>query len=449
VFNRRTTFLTAALEAALAVAITFGLLLVGLSLLWVTENNASVDWMAAYRTAADIWLGAHGVAINVAAQTIAGVKTPAFTLSLYPLLLTAGIAALAFRSGQRLATSVQLWPGWVGTALVYGGFSTLIANTSVHQLAAADSARGTFQPVAVYLLVQIAASLFARPASLGVANPPVASERERLRRWIQQRWDGAGWWINVVLPPALRAGTAVVVSLIAVSALSIALSLAFNWVEVIRLYEGLQLSLFGGALLTFGQLAYLPNFVVFGADWFTGAGFAVGTGSLVAPTGTTLGPIPALPIFAAIPPESMAFGLTALAVPIVAAVFATLSIKAHAANMRFEFANPISAALSLGIPVALVAALELFVLNLVAGGGMGPGRLQDVGANIWVASLVIFAEVAVAATAAAFVSTRPEAPDHRVIERAKTPLSRQTNYTTELPVEQRPHSQVSGFEPEG
>ena len=121
--------------------------------------------------------------------------------------------------------------------------------------------------------------------------------------------------------------------------MTLALQLAFNWIEVIRLYESMQLTLLGGILLTVGQIVFLPNFVLFGADWFTGAGFAIGTGSLVSPLGSQLGPLPALPIFAALPAGELSFGMIAIAIPVVAAIVATLRIRSHAAEMRFEFAS--------------------------------------------------------------------------------------------------------------
>jgi hypothetical protein len=449
VFSRRTTFITAALETALAVAIGLGLMLVPLTLLWAVENNSTVDWMAAYRASADIWLAAHGVHITVPAQTIASVAAPDFVISIIPLGLTALIIGLAYRIGQRLATSSSLWPGWLAAAVVYGAFSLLVTTTAKSQLAFPNEVAGTFLPPLVFVAAVMVGSLFAKPADLGVANLPVAVEREKLRAWLNKRWESLGWWVNVVLPPALRAGTGIVVSLLGVSALAIALQLAFHWIDVIRLYEGMQLTLFGAILLTLGQIAFLPNFVMFGADWFTGAGFSIGTGSLVSPMGTQLGPMPALPIFAAIPTGQLTFGLVAIAVPIVASIVATIQIRSHASEMRFEFANPISAALSLGIPVGLVAALEFVVLNLLTRGAIGPSRFADVGGNPLITSLALFAEVTLVSTVAAFYTASPDAPDAHLIERAKTTVTKfvRTDSATEAMAEIEP-SASSGFEPE-
>jgi len=423
VFSRRTTFFTTLLEAALAVAVSLGVLLVPLTVLWVAENNSTVDWMAAYRASADIWLAAHGVPIAITEQPIAGVSAPAFVLQILPLGFTAVIVGLAFRMGQRLATSAVLWPGWLGGIGVYGTASLLLTTSSKHALASADANLGVFLPPVLFGTVLVLSSLLSKPADLGVTNLPVARERARFQSWMRERWESLGWWANVVAPPALRAGTAVVVMLLGFAALSLALVLGFNWIEVIRLYESMQLTLLGGVLLTVGQLAFLPNFVVFAADWFTGVGFAIGSGSSVSPLGTNLGPLPSLPIFAALPAGHLSVGIIAVLVPVISAIVATLSVKNHAADLRFEFAHPLSAALSLGIPVALVAALEFLIINVLARGALGPGRLAEVGGNPLSNAAALFAEVALVATIAAFYSASPDAPDGHLIERAKASVA--------------------------
>jgi hypothetical protein len=422
VFSRKAIFVTAALEAALAVAVGLGILLVPFTILWLTENNASVDFMAAYRAAADTWLAAHGVHIIVPAQKIAGIAAPDFVLSIIPLGLGAIVFGTAYRVGRRLAATQQLWPGWAGAFAVYLGFSLLITTTAKSDLAFPVVAQGTYQPAVLWTLVTMASSLFARPIDLGVAHLPEAPERILVRARLFKFVDGLGWWYRAVSTPAYRAGTAVVASLLGFSGLVIALSLAFNWIEVIRLYEGMQLTLLGGILLTVGQIALLPNFVVLGADWFTGVGFSIGTGSLVSPLGSQLGPMPAFPIFAALPAGTLSFGMIAIAVPVVAAFLATLRVREHAEAMRFEFASAFNAALSLGLGIGVVAGLEMVVLNLVAGGAIGPGRFADFGGNPWLTGLVVFLETAVVSTLAAFYSAKPEAPDAHLIDRVRQPL---------------------------
>lgn len=446
-FNRRTTFITVVLETALAAAVALGILVLPLTILWVVENNGTIDWMAAYRAAADAWLAAQGVPIQVPAQVIAGVSAPAFLVAIAPLGYTAVVAGSAFKIGQRMVSSEVLWPGWLATGLTYGAISFGITGSAQTAVASPNVTLGTYLPPLFFTAVVVAASLLAAPPDLGVATLPEARERVQFRSWWRERREVFGWWVNVVAPPAIRAGTAVTVILLGASALMLAAQWAINWISVIRLYEGMQLSLLGGILLTLGQISLLPNLVVWGADWLTGAGFAIGSGSSVTPFDTQLGPLPPLPVFAALPSSHLAFGAVALAVPVVAAAVSTVAIKAHAAAMRFEFASPIAAALSLGIPVAMVSALELAVLNLMASGSIGPGRLAEVGGNAAVVAAVVFVEVATVATVAAFWSTRPDAPDNRLIARAKlgkAPLaSADVEYVTipETPIR-------GGFEPE-
>jgi hypothetical protein len=206
-----------------------------------------------------------------------------------------------------------------------------------------------------------------------------------------------------------------------VGALGLSLLLAFGWTDVIRLYEGLQLTLLGGVMVTLGQIAILPNLVVYSADWLTGAGFALGQGSLVSPLGTQQGPLPAIPVLAALPPGQLSFGMVAIAVPVILAFLSTVGIRKYSDMIRFEFASATSAAVSLGLSIGFVAAVEMAVLNLVASGGIGPGRFQLVGGTWWLVALAIFVETSLASIFAAFYVARPEAPDQAVIQRARQP----------------------------
>ena len=418
-FSKQATFVTALLESALAVAIGMGIPLVPMTILWAAENDASVDWMAAYRTAADFWLAAHGVHIIVPAGKIAGIATPDFVISLIPLGLTAVVAFVAYRMGKRLAASSILWPGWVAAMGAYFGFSLLITTTAHTAVAFPLEAQGAFQPALVFGAVLIASSLLAEPIDLGVANLPEAAERAGLRAWLDGKGKTAHWALAALWRPALIAGTATVTGLLAASALAISILLAVNWIDVIRLYEGLQLTLLGGIMVTFGQVALLPNLVVYGADWLTGAGFAIGQGSLVSPLGSQLGPLPSMPVFAALPAGQLSFGMIAIAVPVIMAFVATVGIRKYADLIRFEFASAFSAAVSLGLSIGVVAAVEAALLTLISSGGVGPGRLQTVGGNWWLVAIVVFAETSLAATLAAFYSAKPEEPDQVVIQRAR------------------------------
>lgn len=417
-FNRQTTFFTALIESVISVVAGLGALLLPLTILWLVENDPNLDWMVAFRTAADIWLLAHGVHLVVPGATMFGVAFKTFAITILPLAYSALVLQFAYRLGRKLAATSSLWPGWLAAALVY--FPAGFGITALAQSAAAYPVewQGTYVPAAVFLAVLILTSLFGKPADLGFDHNYVeAIERVRARDWVNARFSALGWVIRVVTVPALRAGTGVVFSLLAVSAISISLLLAMNWIGAIRLYEGMQLSFFGVLLVTLGQLAVLPNLVIMGAAWFTGAGFSIGAGSSISPLATSVGPMPAVPVFAALPIGELSFGLVALAVPLIAAFACTIAVRKYADELRFEFATAFNAAFTLGISIGVVAAVEMLILSFLASGSIGPERLREFGINPWMAAGALLVETTLTATLAAFISARPEGEDPEILNR--------------------------------
>src|SRR6516225_6082919 len=85
----------------------------------------------------------------------------------------------------------------------------------------------------------------------------------------------------------------------------------------------------GSVLLLLAQLAYVPNAVIWAVCFTLGPGFAFGTGTVVAPTGAALGPLPMFPMLAAMPsgahPLVPGFvSVAMLIVPYLAGVFGGL-----------------------------------------------------------------------------------------------------------------------------
>lgn len=416
--NRRLTFLIAAFEALVVAGIGIGILLAPLTVVWLFENDPTIEWLVPFRASADIWMMAHGTRLVVPAGMFGSSEVPAFVISMIPLGLSAVIAHFSFRLGKKLTTAIELWPAWVASALVYGGVSLFLSTAAYNEFAYPVTWQGTFFPPAFFLFFVLIGSLFGKRQAFGeAASLPESAERIWVRDWAQRRFNNLHWAIRAVSAPALRAGTAVVVILIGVSAVFVAVMLAVNWIQVIRLYEGLQVSFLGGVMITAGQMAVLPNLVVMGASWFTGVGFQLGAGSLISPVATVAGPLPALPVTSALPIGELSFGMIALIVPLVGAFVATVLIRRHADAIRFEFASAWSAAITLGISIALVAAVEMGLLALLASGGIGPERLQVVGVNPLLVAGVLFVEVAAVAIPAAFLSARPDKPDHPLAQR--------------------------------
>jgi hypothetical protein len=413
--SRRVSFLTGALDALFVLTVSIAFLVISSSAIWLIEQTASTKWIDTFRGALDVWFVGHGVGLHVGGGVIEGVTTPAFDFALAPLGLIGLVLLFGRRTARRLASTTELWPAWVGAIGVYWAAAILLTPVASTPGVAPISAEAAIMPPLVYGAALVFSSLIYKGPRTAVPLPE-ARERIAFRNWLEDFRDRGNWFLNSISAPVLRAGTAIVASLMAISAVVIALLLVFNWINVIRLYEALQAGLLGGITITFGQIALLPNIVVYGASWLTGTGFSIGSGSHVSPLGTELGPVPAFPVFGALPVGTFGWGMVVVAVPVVIAFLATLAIKRHAEAVRFNFASPLAAALSVGIGVGLVAGVELGVLGWLASGGIGPDRLGFFGVNPWVLTLVTFIEVAPAATLAAFYSTRPQRanpiPDH-------------------------------------
>jgi hypothetical protein len=416
--NRKLTFLVTAFESLVAVAIGLGITLIPLTIVWLFENDPTVDWFVAYRASTDVWLMAHGTRIVVPQGMLAGVEVPTFVISMIPLGLSAFIGYLGFRLGRKLTTALQLWPAWLASAIVYGAAAFSLSTTAYSEFVYPVTWQGTLFPPIFFTFFLILGSLLGKHQAFGVAaNLPEPIERIQFRNWLSKTANGMHWSMRALAEPALRAGTAVVVILMAVSAVFIGFMLAVNWIQVIRLYEGLQVSLLGGIMITAGQLAILPNLIIMGASWFTGVGFQIGEGSLISPVATVVGPLPALPITSALPIGELGFGMIAIAVPLVGAFLATIFIRRYADAIRFEFASAWSAAISLGVSIGAVAAVLIGILAALASGGVGPGRLQVVGVNPILIAGVLFIEVALVSSLAAFFSARPDRPDQNLAQR--------------------------------
>jgi hypothetical protein len=417
--NKPQTFFIAAFDAAIRVALGLGVLLAPLTIVWIFENDPSVDWSVAFRAASDFWLISHGTRLVIPAGEILGVAVPTFVVSLIPLGMTIWFARLYYTAGKRFLASSALWPGWLGGTLVFGaaslGISTLAFDPAIYPV----TWQGVVFPTALFFVFQFLGSVFGRPDELFDGDVlDQAPERDAIRQSLNNFRLRLHWSIRSLIAPALRAGTAITVILLMVSAFAIAILIGFSWIDITRLYESVQVSVLGAIVLTAGQLAVLPNIIIFGAAWFTGVGFAIGTGSLISPLGSQVGPLPAVPVLGALPVGRLDFGMIAIVVVLLAAFVATLSIRRSADEIRFEFATAWSAAMSLGAAIASVTSLQLAALAVVASGGAGPGRLSEIGINPWLLMLVSFVEVFVVSTLAAFFSARPtdsSAPKPRAV----------------------------------
>lgn len=414
--NRRLTFAIGAIQALTAVAIGVGAIAVPLSILWIFEQDAQTGWLVAFRTAADLWLLSQGTPIEVAAGKFLGLEVPAFSITLIPLAYSMVLGWLAYRIGRRFSGAPEIWPAWTAALAAYGLLAFLITRGAQFAAASPSAVLGVVCPTLFFAFFMTAGSVVGAPRAVyGAAKNAQAPERKAFKDFFSTQFQKLPWVIRVVWSPALRAGTGIVLALLVVSATLIALMLAFNWINIITFYESVHATWLGGFALTVGQIALLPNFVIYGAAWLTGVGFSIGAGSLISPLGSAAGPLPTIPILSILPQGQLSFGMIAIVAPLVLAFIATLAIRDHAEDVRFEFATPLASALALGLSIAFVAAAELAILAWLASGGFGPGRLAANGVNPLWAFAITFIEVGAVSVLASFYSARPNAADHPLL----------------------------------
>ncbi|MET3564881.1 hypothetical protein ABIC47_000352 [Leifsonia sp. 563] len=421
--SRTTVALLAALEALIVAAIGIGICLVPITILWAAQYQLGADFTVVWRSAADIWLVGHGVNLTIALdpQTVAQLGLPGAAVPFQVTIALLGFAALTaglgVRTGMRAAETDQRLVGAVTALAAFAVISTLVVLTAGSPVAQPSIWQGVILPPFVYG-VGIAAG-FGFAALRGGAPAETAAATASPDRDATGALDGdiggsssgraaAPAVLSVLrtatLPipgalrtgagAALRAGTAATAIVIGVAALVVALLIFGNYGTIISLYEQLQTGVAGGAALTIGQLAVIPNVVVWMASWLVGPGFALGTGSSVSPISTALGPLPGLPLFGIIPAGGWSFGLVGVVVPILAGFVSGVLVRSRT---EVRGLDGLQALLLTALGIGAVAGIELGLLAWWSSGALGPGRLHDVGPNPWLVGALAAAEVAVAA----------------------------------------------------
>ena len=391
-------WLQGAIETAQAAVISALVVIAPIVAVWATAGfqDSAFDTLA--RLAGQAWLLIHGVPLKLA-EVGSGAAGSAGSgmLTLVPLGLTLIPFLLAWRAGRRLARASytdQLWQALLGSWVVYAAFGAatgFVCRT-------ADVVINLWYAMLVPLI----------PYALGM----VVGARREAGSWSRLIGvDAVAWisrtsqhsrWAGSYLASSAKAGFVALASALALACVLLAVDLFIHWNLVVAVYEVLDAGALGGAVLTIAQLGYLPNLAVFALAWASGSGFAMGVGSQVGPLGTATGPLPSIPVFAAIPAGSLEYGFVALVVPVLAGVLAGwwflregenhfdewLSIK-----VRARWFTATVSTLALGVLVGASAGLLSAGLAWLARGSAGLGRLTDIGPDplwtaVWVAAEV-------------------------------------------------------------
>lgn len=360
--------LVAAGWAAGAGLVTLG---VPVLLAWATDSRSGSGAAAATKSIGQLWLLAHGASLSV----------PEGTVGLTPLALVLLPLALLHRAGRHGARTLEVRGLRQATALVVAtGFPYALLAAVV----AAVSATDVVHPAPVQAVVGgLVVGLLGSAAGV-LREARLLGETRRLPARV--RHVGAGAAVAVA-------------TLLGAGALLAVVSFLQHAGRATSLASATDPGLVGGLTLFATSLALVPNAAVWGVAWLSGPGFVVGAGTAVGPFGTTLGPVPALPLLAALPTAEAPtwLGWVVLLVPLGAGALGGVLLGRRVVD------GPGRAALD-GLLVGVVAGVGMGVLAVLSAGPLGGERMAALGPSWWEVGLAVAAEVGVgAAAAAAFV----------------------------------------------
>ncbi len=395
--NRPLTALFAAFEALLVVGVGVGIPLVPLTLLWAVQYGFAVDWADFWRASADTWLAGHGVDLQITldsalAASLGVAEGTAFPVTIAALGFALLTVLLALRAGRRVGETRYRGTGALAALATFALLTTAVTLSAVHPLVRPSIVQGILLPTLVFA-VSFAIGLERTRRAEGDDNG------SSIRDWIAD-WAPA---VRGLVRTALLGGTTAVAAILAVSGVLVAVLVGVSYAQVITLYESLHAEVVGGAALTLGQLAFLPNVVVWAASWLVGPGFAIGAGSSVSPVATALGPVPSIPLLGAVPTADLPFGFLGLAVPVVIAFLVGALLYARVADDLDD--SPLWIA-GTGLAIGAVGGLLLGLLAWWSSGAAGPGRLAQVGPDPLPVALFAALEIGLAATAGLFAASR-------------------------------------------
>ncbi|MEY3856728.1 MAG: hypothetical protein RLZZ193_377, partial [Actinomycetota bacterium] len=235
-------------------------------LAWATAGSATGNTGDPLRAALWIWIGAHSIPFDL--------SLPPSGLPGYLSYLPLGaliFPILAIRNG--VARTIERLDH--DTSLVAPARAVFAIGYTLFALAASFfSKTESIRPVWYFALIYVLPFTLLCAATVG-------------RR--------------VALGQGFLYGSRIIALLLGVSSIVFGILLLVNISMVKNLTTVLQPGIFGGLLLLLLNILYIPNAIVSTLAYFSGVGFAVGSGTLVAPTSFRLNKIPAMPLLGALP----------------------------------------------------------------------------------------------------------------------------------------------------
>lgn len=362
-------WLLAALGGSFVAAAVGWIVVVGITVLgWLTGGIGQLS--SAIRLGTHLWLLANGAGAQIGGARWTLIPLGVTAVFAVVIAQVAGFAARQARAG-RLSAAVD--EGSARQVVVEAAFDAASGRMVVRWVV------GLVTVVYVGVVSVVALTLgapgqalrgFVVSAVLAAAASTFGAARA-LELDLTEDWPG---WLRPV--PRAVVASVCVVALGGCAAMVVALIQHGDRVTTITTQLGVTAA--GGVVLALIQLSFWPNLITWAASWTLGAGFTLGDGSLVSPTETDLGLLPAIPVLGALPPEGIGGWpvLGWLGVAVVAGVVgASIVVRSRPAG-RFDETTLV------GGLSGVVSGIVVVGLAALSRGDLGNGRLVGLGPRL-------------------------------------------------------------------
>ncbi|WP_265447950.1 DUF6350 family protein [Flexivirga meconopsidis] len=346
-------------------AASLGLLLVVPVLLaWAADPRSSVGWTDALSFSGDGWALAHRghIGVDGAGQSVV----------FAPLLLTALALVLARTAAKAMLGYLSERAGawWEGPASYVGGY--VVTGLVICALAMSGPASpNVFTVIPGALLIGAAGCVWALLRS----EEGVARQAKEL---VDER-------VSLSTKRALRPAVEGVFGYLVIGLVIVLGLVVFHLGSIGALNGQLRPGFFGGVVLWLGQLAALPNLVLWAAGWTTGASTQLGAVSIG--TGSVHGGVlPMIPVLGAVPDAGPLPFFTAIAPLLPIALGCAVGWRALG---RLTTYTSLRTKATTAAQAAAATGLLVLVLSWLSTAGVSGGSLDYIGPSLMLVPLLL------------------------------------------------------------
>lgn len=195
--------------------------------------------------------------------------------------------------------------------------------------------------------------------------------------------------VRITPSRTLRIASRLLAIILGTSLIAVSILIWLNFAQIKNITISLQPGIFGGVLLLFLNILYLPNAAIALAAYFSGTGLAVGAGTIVSPWWHELGQIPALPLLGILPVDRQPLALFGFA------FFVAIGVLLAYLASGFELVSYIQ--------TFIFVILGLTLLAYLGSGSLITAEMGAVGVSIWKFSLSVIAEIGIGFLATSFI----------------------------------------------